>query len=115
MVLGVLQGTLVLLHGAWGPFGGCPVAPRGSPVVIGVPLGDALGSPGSVQCSASPKGSPVAFRVPLGLGEPPQKRVWGLTLPAVLELMSTQVSAALSQKRPRVLRALWASSRGTEP
>ena len=37
------------------------------------------------------------------------------TLPAVLELISTQVSAAFSQKMPVVLWALWASMTGTAP
>lgn len=37
------------------------------------------------------------------------------TFPAVLELMSTQVSAALSQKIPMVLCALWVSITGTLP
>lgn len=46
---------------------------------------------------------------------PPLPRGCPLTLPAVLELMSTQVSAALSQKMPRVRGGLWASSSGTEP
>lgn len=45
--------------------------------------------------------------------DPPVAR--SRTLPAVLELISTQVSAALSQKMPRVRRALCASRSGTEP
>lgn len=38
-----------------------------------------------------------------------------LTFPAVLEDMSTQVSAALSQKMPRSRRGLCARSTGTDP
>ena len=45
--------------------------------------------------------------------DPPVAR--SRTLPAVLELISTQVSAALSQKMPSVRRALCASRSGTEP
>lgn len=37
------------------------------------------------------------------------------TFPAVLELISTQVSAALSQKMPVVRWALWATITGTDP
>ena len=69
----------------------------------------------SRQATLPASSKQMAQHVHLAQGPLIPPHACALTFPAVLEDMSTQVSAALSQKMPRSRRELCARSTGTDP